>query len=212
MTSHHSGAPKALNELSLMRIQNSNDGGGSGAAQGSLDGHFRGRKKVGVPRQPNLPKEDIKIVLRPRDRLNVSRIIQAPLKDGILRGAALKAEETTEDTFRTNNFKSSIVASTAIMERSAKYNRITELSIGGQMHESTAYATPPEDSTKGVIHNFPVENRNDDITHSLAYRRNPRILQARRLGKTNSSVIVFEGELLLCRGVEYRAYMQEKTP
>ncbi|KAH9371400.1 hypothetical protein HPB48_022266 [Haemaphysalis longicornis] len=159
MTSHRQRGAKALNELSLTRKQNNNDGAGSGAVQASVDGRSRGRKKVRVLRQPNLPKEDIKIVLRPRDGLNVSKISQALLKDGILRAAALKAEETTEDTFRTNNFKNIIVASTPSMERAAKYNRITELSIGGQTHELTAYVTPPEDCTKGVIHNIPAEGQ-----------------------------------------------------
>ncbi|KAH9372428.1 hypothetical protein HPB48_008916 [Haemaphysalis longicornis] len=64
---------------------------------------------VRVLHQPNLPKEDIKILLRPKHGLNVSRISQALLKDGIRRAAALKAEERTEETCRKNNFKNMIV-------------------------------------------------------------------------------------------------------
>ncbi|KAH9364425.1 hypothetical protein HPB48_000162 [Haemaphysalis longicornis] len=141
---------------------------------GSVDGRLRGRKKVRTLCQLDLPKEDIKIVLRPRDGLNVSRISQALLKDGILRDAALRAEETTEGTFGTNNFKNIIVASTPSMERAAMYNRITELSIGRQTHEITTYVTPPEDCTKGVIHNIPVEESDDDITQNLVYTTNQR--------------------------------------
>ncbi|KAH9372568.1 hypothetical protein HPB48_020858 [Haemaphysalis longicornis] len=154
------------------------------------------------------------MVLRPRDGLNVSKISQALLKEWILRAAALKAEETTEGTFRTSYFINIIVASTPSMERAAKCNRITKLSIGAQTLEITAYVTPPEDCTKDAVHNIPAEDSDDDMTHSLVYRRNPKILQARRMRKTNSAVIVFDGDevpyFVYYRGEEYRCYLHKK--
>lgn len=100
------------------------------------------------------------------------------------------------------------------MERAAKYNAIKELPIGEQIHEVTAYAAPPEDTTKGVIHNIPASDSDEDISRSLVYKRNPTILQARRMGRTNSVVIVFEGEAVpyyvYYRGAEYRCYLHKK--
>ncbi|KAH9379591.1 hypothetical protein HPB48_023142 [Haemaphysalis longicornis] len=203
MTSHRQRGAKSLNELSLTRKQNNNnDGAGSGVVQANVDGRSRGRKKrhVRLFQDANKDKQTNK----------QTKISQALLKDGILRAAALKAEETTEDIFCTNNFENIIVTSASSIKRPAKYNRITELSIGGETQEITAYVTPPEDCSKGV----PAEDSADDITHSLVYRSNPKILQARRMGKTNSAIIVFEGDevpyFAYYRGAEYHCYLHKK--
>ncbi|KAH9373124.1 hypothetical protein HPB48_015905 [Haemaphysalis longicornis] len=101
--------------------------------EGQWSGTSRTRQRQRKPprpaRQPQLPREDIEIVLRPREGLDVSKISQGMLRDGILRARKLTAEGAEEDTLRINALKNIIVASTPSMERAAKYNAIKAIAI-----------------------------------------------------------------------------------
>lgn len=171
------------------------------------------RRQNRAPRQPHLPSEDIKIVLRPRTGLDVTKVSHAGLRDGVLRATGLTHDEAVEDLLRINSEKNIIVASTPSMQRAQKYD-VKALHIGGKMYEVTAYAAPPEDTVKGVIHNIPDYDSAADITNSLVYKKNPTILQARRMGRTNSVLIVFEGKTvphyIYYRGAEYRCFLHKK--
>ncbi|KAH7985883.1 hypothetical protein HPB49_026240 [Dermacentor silvarum] len=89
-----------------------------------------------------------------------------------------------------------------------------ELQIGDTHYEATAYAAPPADTYKGVIHNIPGYDTAKDITKSLIYKKNPTILQARRMSNTSSVIIIFEGPkvpfYVYYRGAEYRCYLHQK--
>ncbi|XP_077544519.1 uncharacterized protein LOC144156311 [Haemaphysalis longicornis] len=167
-----------------------------------------------LSRQPPLPSEDIKIVLRPREGLDITKISQAGLRDGVLRSAGISYDEAADDILRTNVVKNVIVASTPSMGRAKKYTAIQELRFGDITYKVSAYAAPPEDTVKGVIHNIPEYDSADDITRSLLYKKNPTILQARRMGHTNSVLIVFEGpkvpHYVYYRGAEYRCFIHKK--
>ncbi|KAG0428484.1 hypothetical protein HPB47_024538 [Ixodes persulcatus] len=129
LVSHRQRGTRALNKLGLTATSTAkNDAGGRTENRKPRQRHRKQRQ------QPALPREDIKVILRPREGLDVTK------------------------TF-----------------------------------EVTAYAAPPEDTARGVIHNIPDYDTAEDITRSLVYKKNPTILQAQRMGKTNSVVIVFEG-------------------
>ncbi|KAH9380824.1 hypothetical protein HPB48_021355 [Haemaphysalis longicornis] len=88
------------------------------------------------PRFPRLPKDDIKVVIRPRDGLNVARISEATLRDSILRAAGLEQELASTDIFRANQTQNIVVISTAFLERAVRYTGIEQIKIG-----VTTYAT-----------------------------------------------------------------------
>ncbi|KAH9375632.1 hypothetical protein HPB48_003295 [Haemaphysalis longicornis] len=164
----------------------------------SSSGAWRSRQRQRKPprpaRQPQLPRGDIKIMLRPREGLDVTKISQAMLRDGILRALKVTAEGAAQDTLRINALRNIIVASTTRMESAAKYTAIKAIPLGENFREVMTYAAPPEDTSKGIIHNIPASESDDNTTRSLLNKRNPKILQARRRGRTNSAVIVCEGE------------------
>ncbi|KAH9374045.1 hypothetical protein HPB48_005314 [Haemaphysalis longicornis] len=153
------------------------------------------QNQLGVrrPRLPALPREDIKIVIRPRDGLNTSRVSYAQLCDGVLHAAAVSTERVSDDIFRLQPGQNILVVSTPTMENAKKYCSIKEIQVGSQTYATTAYVTPPDDTSKGVIHNIPNYDTQEELTKSLVNSKNPAILQARRMGKTRSVIIVFEG-------------------
>lgn len=215
LTSHLKLGARALTSMSQPpEFPREQDGAGSRSMNQRPRAQQQLRRQQRMPFQPHLPKEDIKIVLRPREGLDVTKISFAGLRDGVLDATGLAHEEAEEDVLRIHTTKNIIVASTPSMNRAEKYNAIRKLRIGGKTYEVTAYVAPPEDTIKGVIHNIPEYDSAEAITKSLVYRKNPTILQARRMGRSNSVIIVFEGNTvphyIYYRGAEYRCFLHKK--
>ncbi|KAH7945010.1 hypothetical protein HPB49_004747 [Dermacentor silvarum] len=92
-------------------------------------GRPRHRKQPQAPRLPELPKDDIKIILRPKEGLNVSKTSHLSLRDSILNAAGIHFNDAIIDTLRTNNFKNIIMISTPDMARARRYNGIKAIVI-----------------------------------------------------------------------------------
>lgn len=168
----------------------------------------RGRKA------PQLPPTDIKVVMRPKNNLDLKKSSQAALFDSICSTAGISPEAAAEDTLRINTLRNVLVVSTPSMARANIYGRISQIKVGTSVHGITAYVASPEGTAKGVIHNVPDTDDEDIITRSLVNARNPTILQARRLGTTRSVIIAFDhGEVpyyVYYRGTEYKCYLHKK--
>lgn len=215
LTSHRRRGARALAQLGITPAHSPGQKG-AGSTQTSRQSRAKkaASRRPRLPRQPPLPKEDIKVVLRPHEGLDITKVSQASLRDGVLRATGISYDEEVEDLLRINPAKNSIVASTPNMERASKYTAVKELHFGENSYKVTAYAAPPEDTVKGIIHNIPEYDSADDITRSLVYKKNPTILQARRMGRTNSVIIIFEGttvpHYIYYRGAEYRCFIHKK--
>ncbi|KAH7979287.1 hypothetical protein HPB49_008965 [Dermacentor silvarum] len=194
MESHRQRRAKILEDLNVEARKDNKNRNQDAEQREAARGRPRHRKQPQAPRLPELPKDDIKIILRPKEGLNVSKTSHVSLRDSILNAAGIHVNDAIIDTLRTNNFKNIIIISTPDMARAKRYNGIKAIVIQGKRYEIMAYATSPEDTAKGVIHNIPEAESDEDITKSLVNIRNPTILQARRMGKTTSVVIVFKDE------------------
>lgn len=140
---------------------------------------------------------------------------EAQLRDCIIRATGLEPTQAADDILRTNPKQNTFVISTPSVTRAEAYVKIRELSVHGSTYEAMAYAAPPDNTSRGVIRNIPDYDTPDDITKSLVYRKNPTILQARRMGKSSSVIILFEGNkvpyYVYYRGAEMRCYLHKKT-
>ncbi|KAG0412357.1 hypothetical protein HPB47_010497 [Ixodes persulcatus] len=127
-----------------------------------------------------------------REGLDVTKVSSARLRDAVFCAICLKEHEADGGLLRVNPEKNLIVTSTPSMDRAKKYNSISKICIASKTYKVTGYAAPPEDTAKEVIHNIPDYDTAEDITRSLVYKKNPTIIQAQRMGRSNSAVIVFE--------------------
>lgn len=214
LDSHRQRSGRALQLLGVTKTPSAGSTSTNDGAHAHEPRDRQRRRPQQRPRQPRLPKEDIKIVIRPRDGLNIAQVSDAQLRDSVLCAADIPPTPAAEDILRSNPQQNIIIISTPSMERAEKYNKLRELRFGEQSYAAAAYTAPPEDTAKGVIHNIPSYDTADDITRSLVYKKNPTILQARRMGKTNSVIIVFEGHrvpyFVYYRGAEYRCFLHKK--
>lgn len=85
-----------------------------------------------------LPREEIKIVLRPRGGLNVGRIDASRLMAAIFAAAGTSLQESKEDTMCTNVAQNIIVISTSHEGRASQYAGIRLLRVGDRDHEVNA--------------------------------------------------------------------------
>lgn len=212
LSSHRQRNSRAISKLCLTTEQPARDGRRSSTPATKLS--TKRSRNSQPPRAPQLPKEDIKIILRPRDGLNVKKLSDAQIRDAVFAAASVTGDEAEEDILRSNPTKNIVIISTPTMANAEKYNSIRKLRVGDAVYETVAYAAAPEDTVKGVIHRIPSYDTADDITRSLVYKKNPTILQARRMGNTNSVVIIFEGKrvphFVYYRGAEYRCLLHKK--
>lgn len=167
-----------------------------------------------VPKEPQLPEDDYKVVIRPGGGLDLTRQSLALIRDCVLRAAKVQPDIAGEDTLRINMRQNTMIMSTPSLANAKEYSNIKEIMINDKSYATAAYVTAPENTSKGVIHGIPKYDNQEDIEKSLVNQRNPTILHARRMGLTDSVVIVFEGlfvpYFVYYRGAEYRCFLYKK--
>ncbi|KAH7936985.1 hypothetical protein HPB49_006900 [Dermacentor silvarum] len=133
-----------------------------------------------------------------------------PLSCGVACSLGPTHEAARDDTLRINARQNTLTMT--VKDNAIKYSKLEEMRIGNQTYAAVAYMTASEDTSKGVcIHGVPESESQEVIEKSLVTDRNPTILHARRMGHTNSIVIVFEGthvpHYVYYRGAEYRCLL-----
>ncbi|KAH7968869.1 hypothetical protein HPB52_012066 [Rhipicephalus sanguineus] len=165
-------------------------------------------------KKPNLPADDIKIIVGPRAGFCTATHRAARIGDSIRNAAGLTQEETRGDIFRLNERHYIMVVSTSSDGRARRYCEICKLRMGDKEYEASAYAAAPENTTKGIIRGIPDEGFPDDIERHLVNEQNPTLLHAKRMGKTANAIVVFEGSVvphyIYYNGTEHRCVLYKK--
>lgn len=145
-----------------------------------------------VPPQSPLPPSDIKIVLRPRGGLNLSRI--SPLELAALLQLQAQLPPNREDQLRLHYQSNFIVLSTPHEDRALRYASLTTLSIEGKTYSLATHVPAPTNTCAGVISGLPLDLPLEDIINTLI-EHNPhsQIIDARRMGSTPLFQITFNG-------------------
>ncbi|KAH7933107.1 hypothetical protein HPB49_008241 [Dermacentor silvarum] len=120
-------------------------------------------RKPTAPRQPQLPPEDLKVVLRPRGGFDATQLPTVAVRDGVLRAAEITYDKASGDTLRVNFRQNTLTMSTPSKEKAVLYSKITTIRINANDYETVVYVTAPEDTSKGVIHGIPEEETQEDI-------------------------------------------------
>ncbi|KAH6928485.1 hypothetical protein HPB50_016781 [Hyalomma asiaticum] len=142
---------------------------------------------------PSLPREDYKIIVRPRDGFKVTDYGINRLECCIANAAEIPRKESEEDTVCANYKQNILVVSTPSEERAEKYRKIARLKIGDKEFEANAYESAPEDTSKGVIRGVTHEVSPREIVETLVTPSNPTVLMAKRMGNTTNVIVLFDG-------------------
>ncbi|KAL1477062.1 hypothetical protein MTO96_036059 [Rhipicephalus appendiculatus] len=106
-------------------------------------------------KMPKLPEDDVRVIIRPRDGLNIRATCSASLDEAIYEAAGLTRDDQL--TICPNLTQNIVVVSTPESATAERLRRIKEIQIEGKRHEVNAYVSAPDDTAKGIIRNVPPE-------------------------------------------------------
>ncbi|KAH7945784.1 hypothetical protein HPB49_020558 [Dermacentor silvarum] len=144
-------------------------------------------------RMPQLPKNEIKIIVRPKGALNIPKVGSPTVTAAIFQATQLSPEETQDDTICPNVQQNIVVISTPRPLNADRYVRMKSIHVNGVTHEVNAYEAAPDNTTKGVIRGIPLTDNAQEIDVNIINARNPLALAAKRIGSTTTVVIAFDG-------------------
>ncbi|KAH7958964.1 hypothetical protein HPB49_007019 [Dermacentor silvarum] len=100
---------------------------------------------------PSLPKEDYRVIVRPRGRLNLSDYNLDRIYCCLRNAAGVGRETAEEDSICINSKQNIVVRSTPSEGRARKYGAINKLRFGEREFEARAYRAAPDNTSKGLM-------------------------------------------------------------
>lgn len=163
-------------------------GGNKGAAPASV------KKRINAAsRLPRLPKEHIRIVVRPRGGLDIRKVGHLRVAQALITAANLQETDVTEDIICPNMMQNIMVASTPLKRNAMAYAGVKGINIGQASYEVNAYFAAPENSCKGVIRGIDPAIEHQELQRLIVQPKNPTALEVRRIKNTSTVVILFDG-------------------
>ncbi|KAH7945458.1 hypothetical protein HPB49_011043 [Dermacentor silvarum] len=144
-------------------------------------------------KMPPLPKHEMKIVVRPRGGLSITKAGPKVVAEAIWAATGISTTEREWDTMCPNPMQNVMVISTSSHEHAVCYTAVENITVAGQQHEVNAYVAAPHAICKGVIRRIAIEDGPEVIDQKIVNRRNPLALGAKRIKDTGTVVVLFEG-------------------
>ncbi|XP_065302789.1 uncharacterized protein [Dermacentor albipictus] len=166
----------------------------SASAPNSIGGRATQRPRQ---RAPPLPKNDAKIIIRPKDGLPVKALQGADVAKAIGAACGNKIRGGKDFIIRLRLGSNIIIASTPSDETAKIIRGITSLSFGGRSFQVNTYVATPEDCKRAVIHGIDAGTTEEELMENLTLRtQGVTILGARMLGKSKTALITFDGPFI----------------
>ncbi|KAL1417179.1 hypothetical protein MTO96_000660 [Rhipicephalus appendiculatus] len=190
-------ARRSSNKATVARSLETKTAGFAPNAGGSAGGRQNGervkKKVIKAARMPPLPKEDAKIILRPRGGLDVSSVGVTTVGRAIMKASGIDEAKASSDVICPNLQQNIVVVSTPDRENASRYTRIKTIEVASKLHEVNAYEAAPHSTCKGVIRGITLSDGPVDLERNIVNTRNPLALGAKRIKNTGTVIVVFDG-------------------
>ncbi|KAH7952319.1 hypothetical protein HPB52_021459 [Rhipicephalus sanguineus] len=103
---------------------------------------------------PRLPRDDIMIIIRLADGLNIANPCRASLDEAIRHERGVSSTEIV--TICPNPMQNVLLISTPDEKTATKFVKIKELTMNGKKYDTNAFVSAPEEMAKGIIRNIPL--------------------------------------------------------
>ncbi|KAH7976867.1 hypothetical protein HPB52_020725 [Rhipicephalus sanguineus] len=148
---------------------------------------------IRASKMPPLPRDETKIIVRPRGGLCISKVGPSVEAEAIWEAAGLDPGERNSDTMCPNPLQNIMVVSTPSQENVKHYVNVEAITVAGQDHEVSAYVAAPHATCKGVIRGIPLSDGREAIDRKIVNARNPLALGAKRIKSTGVVIVLFDG-------------------
>ncbi|KAH7975289.1 hypothetical protein HPB52_000004 [Rhipicephalus sanguineus] len=144
-------------------------------------------------KMPPLPRDEIKVIVRPRGGLCIGRVGPSTVAEAIWEAAGFDNVRRSADTMCPNIVQNIMVISTPSQENADRYINVESITISNQEYEVSAYVAAPNATCKGVIRGISLNDDPKTIERKIVNERNPLALDAKRIKKTSTLIVLFEG-------------------
>ncbi|KAH7982228.1 hypothetical protein HPB52_003506 [Rhipicephalus sanguineus] len=153
-------------------------GVGSGAS--SRRGRSTLKKRIiASSRMPDLPEDHRRIVIRPRDGLDLRKAGHCKVAEAIMAAAKITYDAAGEDVVCPNVTQNIVVVSTPLEEHAKNYVRIKQIKVGEKVYNVNAYYSADSDEENGLKS----QDGNDSFPEDL------KIFFASKSGATNGGAM-----------------------
>lgn len=172
------------------------------------------RRVATASRIPMLPKDHIKIIVRPRGGLDVKKFSLVHLSRALAMASALAPEDMPEDTYCPNGCQNILVVSTPREENAIAYAKVRKIHTRDGPFEVAAYTAAGEDTCKGVVRGIDLDISDAELKTLFVNHRNPGLVEVRRIKQTTTVVVLFEGQRVpnhvICGNVLMPCYLYRR--
>ncbi|KAH8037727.1 hypothetical protein HPB51_016275 [Rhipicephalus microplus] len=142
---------------------------------------------------PSLPKNHLRIVVRPGVGLDVRICSQRKVFIALTKAARLPPLATKEDIVSSNLVPNVFVVSTPQEANTLACYTVSEVILTEQRHPVATYLTTLRHFCRGVIRGIDIDFTDADLQCMLRTSCNPAVLGARQIKNTTTVVILFNG-------------------
>lgn len=164
-----------------------------------------------TPRLPSIQDYKFKIVIKPRQPITL-KALENVLGKTII--SALRSPPRERIKFRLLEEQNIIIACTNNTEDAFELEELKKIPTPKGDLEVEAYLTLPTETCKGIIHGVEPHFTNSEIAENT-YADGLEILSARRLGRSNTAIIIFPGKkvpfTVTFESMEKRCFIYMKT-
>ncbi|KAH7937503.1 hypothetical protein HPB49_012747 [Dermacentor silvarum] len=140
---------------------------------------------------PPLPKEDIKIILRPHRGLLVKNILGLELSRAVI-DACQQSFNGNDILWRIHPGSNILILSSPSEDVASRLREISQLNIRGTTHSFN-----PEGVLRGIVHGILAGTSQAELMENLRVRtQGVKIERARMLGSSKTAIITFTGRVL----------------
>ncbi|KAH7944120.1 hypothetical protein HPB52_016057 [Rhipicephalus sanguineus] len=148
---------------------------------------------VATSRLPQLPRDTYRIIVIPRDGLNVTKVSQIRFEQALAMAAAQAPAEIEEDTICPNGTQNIYVVCTPHEKNACAYVKAQQVRLGECTYRVSVYPAPPDDTCKGVIKDVDVDISEDQLRARIVNHRNPGAIEVKRIKNITAVVVLFKG-------------------
>ncbi|KAL1466930.1 hypothetical protein MTO96_000530 [Rhipicephalus appendiculatus] len=142
---------------------------------------------------PQLPRDTYRIIVRPRDGLNVAKITPVQFEQALAMAAALAPQDLTEDSICLNVTQNIFVVCTPSERNARAYTAVQQLRMRETLHRVAVNPAPPDDTCKGIIRGIDIDLNDNQLRELIVTKCNPSALEVKRTKNTMTVTILFQG-------------------
>ncbi|KAH6937956.1 hypothetical protein HPB50_005468 [Hyalomma asiaticum] len=135
-----------------------------------------------------------KIIVRPRDGLDLRRTSCYGISTAIFTAAGITAIQASSDVVCPNIVQNIVVVCTVKEDNARKILALKNIRVNGKEHEVAVYAAAGGNYVKGVIRNVERDIGDAELERLIIHQGNPSVRGVKRIKDTGSVVVLFDGE------------------